>query len=107
MKKYDREKRIWVDENELTGKQGKRKLCRGGKPHTFQLSLPSYVKVLGYPTQEGIIEYYKTEERKVELMKQENEKLVKFGIILNSRHGFSNNSKYFICEVCGKQEYEF
>lgn len=107
MKKYDREKRIWVDEKEIVKKQGKRKLCRGGKVHSFQLALPSYVKVLGYPTQEGIVEYYKTEERKIELMRQENEKLAKFGIVLNERFGLRRNTKYFVCSVCGKQDYEF
>jgi hypothetical protein len=107
MKKYDREKRRWVDEKELTKKQGKRKLCRGGRPHDFQLALPSYVKVVGYPTQEGIVEYYKIEEAKKTLIKQENEKLIKFGIILNDRFGFGRDTKYFICSVCGKQDYEF
>jgi len=107
MKKYDREKKKWVDEVELTKKQGKRKLCRGGKEHDFQLSLPSYVKVLGYQTQEGIIEYYKIEAEKLRLIKEQNEKLVKFGIILNNRYGFGRDSKYFTCSVCGKQDYDW
>ena len=107
MKVYDREKRKWVGEAEVTKKQGKRKLCRGGRPHDFQLTLPSYVKVIGYPTPEAILEYYRIEEVKRELIKKENEKLVSFGIILNDRYGFGRDTKYFVCSVCGKLDYEW
>ena len=46
-------------------------------------------------------------ETKKLLIKQENEKLIKFGIILNDRFGFGRDTKYFVCSVCGKQDYEF
>lgn len=106
MKKYDREKRRWVDEKELTKKQGKRKLCKGGRPHDFQLALPSYVKVVGYPTSEAVLEYYQSEERKEKFLEEENKKLESFGIMLSNHFNFKRH-RFFICSVCGKQDYEY
>jgi len=49
MKKYDREKREWVSEEEYEARQKKRALCKGGREHDFVEVLPwGYEALEGY-----------------------------------------------------------
>jgi len=109
MKEYNREKKIWEEPQEKTGSLKKPKLCRGGKPHRFQLTLPTHMtKGHESVTPEGIEEYYKAEQRIIDFILLESKGLEKFDIYKVWYHGrFFNQTrvnKYYKCEICGKQE---
>lgn len=42
MKKYDRESKKYLLEEEFERKSKRRELCKGGKPHDWELCLPPY-----------------------------------------------------------------
>jgi len=108
MKKYDRIKKQWVDEKDLTPTSLKtRKTCRGGRPHNFLLVLPDYLaKPTRELTQDEILEYYKSEDRIADFFKGEKNRLLQFGI--DVRYGYSrSNTRYLECEICRKKDYEY
>lgn len=109
MKVYDREKKKWVTEEEYNFSHSKgrsTKICRGGKPHKFEPALPSYVKIIGYPSKETIDEYYKSEKRKRDFLEKEDKVLEKFGIITSDFRNY-RNYVFLVCEVCGKHDYYY
>lgn len=107
MKKYDQETKRWVEEEVLNKKQSlkTREMCRGGRPHAFELALPNYVSVLSKKlTQETVEEFYKSEDRIAEFFNSEKEKLRTLGINILYRYSRSR-MRLTICAVCGKRDY--
>jgi len=108
MKKYDREKRKWVDEKEVDKKLAKRKLCKGGREHDFILVLPSYIRtknsILGIEQAE---KYYQIELEIEELLAEKHKELEALGI-LHKPYSRITNKQYrsYICSVCKKHEYK-
>ena len=105
MKEYNRIKRIWEEPQEKTGSLKKPKLCRGGKPHKFQLIIPTYITGYSQMSQEAIDEYYKSEERIKEFLNNENRERAKYGI--PQCFSRAKVAKYYKCEVCGKNDSEY
>lgn len=107
MKKYDRETKRWVEEEVLNKKQSlkTREMCRGGRPHAFELALPNYVSVPSEKlTQETVEEFYKSEDRLADFSNKEKEKLRSLGI--NVSFGYSRlKTRLTICTVCGKRDF--
>jgi len=107
MKEYNRTTKRWEEKDESKiGSLKKRKLCKGRKEHDFQLCLPDYLDKHQTLTPEAIQEYYNSEERIANFLKNESELLSSLGIIKSRYHGISRLIKYFKCSVCGKKEYE-
>lgn len=103
MKTYDREKRKWVEKEKNTSLK-KPKLCKGNRPHKFEIVLPSYVKT-DYPvSRETIDEFYRSEKRRYEFMKDEEKALKGKGI--SSPVWYGGKPTIFLeCSVCGKKDY--
>jgi len=104
MKEYNRELKRWVEPSEDTGSLKKRELCKGKKPHSFQLALPEHVKTTRELTLEDINEYYESEKRIKNYYEIEKELLLSHGI--QCFRGWFTGHRLFICSVCGKKEYE-
>ena len=108
MKEYNRIKRIWEEPQEKTGSLKKPKLCRGGKPHRFQLTLPTYMdKSHSFVSSEGIEEYYRSEQRVIDFVDAESKKLLAYDIHKTWGCSRTKVAKFYKCEVCGKQEAEY
>lgn len=107
MKEYNREKKILEEPQEKTGSLKTRKLCRGGKPHRYQLSLPAHL--LGHDdiSPEGIEEYYKSEQRIADFLDNESTILKGYGINRKWGFGIRKVVKYYKCEVCLKRDTEY
>lgn len=112
MKEYNREKRIWeeVSKNTSKGTLKKKETCRGGKPHDYQLVLPSYgvTKVLGRePTEVEVQKYYEYEDDLYHYEKALREKLTQeTGLTVRYGNMFSRLNRHLQCSVCGKREYQ-
>lgn len=106
MKKYDRETKSWVPEEEVERKVGKRKLCKGGREHDWILSLPPYVNVkdsaLGL---DKVEEYYKIEDEREDADVAFDERLEAIGIKSRSFRisSLRGRRRFHICSVCLKQ----
>lgn len=107
MKVYNREKKRWIsqEEHERLKKPRDKKVCRGGKPHDFVLVLPTWgVKWDGVSPYDAEA-YYKAMEERAEFIEKQNQALAKKGIIVRDRT--RTETKYYVCSVCKKQDYEF
>lgn len=108
MKKYDREKRKWVDESEIDKKLAKRKLCKGGREHDFILVLPPYVRTVNSILGIDIAEkYYQIELEIEQLLAEKHKELEAIGI-LHKPYGriTGKQFRYYVCSVCKKNEYK-
>lgn len=107
MKEYNRQTKRWEEPQEKVGSLKTKKLCRGNKPHDYQVVLPFYVKTIGVVTPEAVFEYYESEKRKIAFVLAEQEKMKQLGIIVTHGFGFNRSTQYLECSVCGKKEYEY
>lgn len=107
MKEYNRATKRWEEPQEKLGSLKKAKLCRGGKPHDYQLTVPHHLRDHNEYTPEAVLEYYASEERIKNFIAHEMEILKSLGIVRARSFGFGSPiTKYFVCSVCKKQEYE-
>lgn len=106
MKKYDREKKKWVEEDEVNKKLAKRKLCKGGRQHDFILTLPPYVRTINSILGIDIAEKYYAIELEIDKLVAEKHKDLEALGILSKPYGRITNRqyKYYICSVCGKRD---
>lgn len=108
MKTYNRDTKIWEEPKKDSGKPlKKRELCRGGKPHDFQLVLPQY-RTHSNPnvSQEAIKAYYDTEDAIQEFsVAKAKELLDKYGINMRQYSFFGHQTRWIECTVCGKRDY--
>lgn len=105
MKKYDRETKKWIDEEEITKKLSKSKLCKGGREHDYILCLPLYARhddsVLGIDIAE---EYYKIEDAREDVDIAFDERLEAIGIKSRLWRGHFGRRRSYICSLCMKQK---
>lgn len=110
MKKYNRTTKKWEPTGEEKVKVKKRDTCRGGKEHSFLLTLPHYlpdrVSMEASITPQAIVEYYASKERLCAFLEKENAILASYGLTNRFMEWFRND-KDFICEVCGKRKTEW
>lgn len=106
MKKYDRENKQWLPEEEVERKVSKRKLCKGGKEHDWILCLPPYAQntdsVLGL---DKVEEYYRIEDAREDINIQFDEQLEALGIKSRSFRieKLLGRRRSYICAVCHKR----
>ena len=105
MKKYLREKKKWVSEEEYEAFHAKKiaGVCKGNRPHDFVLVLPSWGVQWDGVTKYDAEAYYKAMEEREEFIKSQDEELVKKGILV--RACYSSNSRHYACSVCQKRKY--
>lgn len=107
MKKYDRETKSWVEEEEIIRKTAKRKLCNGGREHDWILCLPPWVKtkdsLLGL---DKVEEYYRIEDAREDADIAFDEQLEAIGIVSRSFKisRLMGRRRHYICSVCHKQK---
>lgn len=107
MKKYDRETKTWIEEEELDKKLAKKKTCKGGKEHDWILCLPSYVSykdtALGIEVAE---QYYAIEDAREDMNIALDSQLEAIGI--NSRTyrvgKLLGRRRDYVCSVCLKRK---
>lgn len=104
MKLYDREKKQWVDEKEITGKLGKRQLCRGGREHDWILCLPSYTETDSKLGLDKVEEYYRIEDEREDANIAFDERLEAIGVKSRLWHGLLGRRRSYICSVCLKRK---
>lgn len=104
MKQYDRESKKWVDEEVLNKKTKKRKLCKGGREHNFELNIPFYERYSKEPNKEMIEKYYELEDKRVEMDIKIDEELRAIGITSSRYRG--HRSRFYVCPECYKHKYE-
>ncbi len=105
MKKYDRNKKEWVSQEEYDKRMNQRdtKLCRGKKPHDFVLILPYGVEY--QPTYEfNPHEYYKICDERYVYLESLKERFAAIGI--KERFYTHKESRMYICSVCKKHKYQ-
>lgn len=109
MKEYDREKRKWVEPEEVSGKSlKKRDTCKSKRPHQFVLTIPDYA--LGSSrnvwdlTEEQIHKYYDFEEEERDFNNKMHEKRVAAGLDRRYSSYPRKRTLHYRCEVCGKLE---
>ncbi len=108
MKKYDRETKKWIQEEEINKKLAKAKMCKGGREHDWILCLPSYAKTDSVLGLDKVAEYYKIEDEREDMNIALDEKLEAIGIktmLFHSRF-FRGRARHYICSVCLKKKYE-
>ena len=108
MKKYYRPLKKYLTDEEIAEherKHKKREKCRGGRDHDFRLVLPEYVKVEGEPTEEIVKEYYDTELKIREIVRNEEKRLASLGIIFVFGWWTRRLYKRYVCFRCGKKDY--
>lgn len=107
MKKYDRETKKWIEEEELNKKLSKRKLCKGGKEHDWVLCLPPYVDIKGSELGlDKVEEYYRIEDEREDFMIACDERLEAIGIKTRSFRlsSLRGRRRSYICSVCLKRK---
>lgn len=108
MKKYDRESKKWLDEEEVIKKSNKRKLCKGGREHDWILCLPRYVETENGSTLglDKVEEYYRIEDEREDANIKFDERLEELGI--KSRlfriKSLLGRRRSYICSVCLKRK---
>jgi len=104
MKQYDPESKKYLDEEVITQKVAKRKLCKGKREHDYVLVLPDHVTYNeDYKFNPEL--YYKIMEEKREFALKQEQKLSKAGIFPKYGHSFFVESKTYMCTVCKKQDW--
>jgi len=108
MKKYDRETKKWLDEEEMNKKLSKAKMCKGGREHDWILCLPSYTKTDSVLGLDKVEEYYKIEDEREDADIAFDERLEAIGIKtrLFRTSSFRGRARHYICSVCLKKKYE-
>jgi hypothetical protein len=105
MKKYDRQTKSWVEEEEFERKNSKRKQCKGSREHDWILCLPSYVTVQGSELGlEKVEEYYQIEDEREDANIAFDERLEAIGIKSRRWHGVLGRRRSYICSVCLKRK---
>ena len=104
MKEYNRQTRKWEEKTTGQGKFTQRDTCKGGRPHDYILSLPSYIKITDAIQPEAIPEYYLSEERRQKFNHEEDEKLASLGL-RTSRWQPKEVTRYYRCVICDKRKY--
>jgi len=108
MKKYDREKKKWVEETDINKKLKKRELCRGGKEHDYVLVLPEHVTYTE-DYKHNPEAYYAILDEIEEFSLKAMERITALGVV--SKY-YSMPSKYrrvrlYLCSVCKKKHHEY
>ena len=105
MKRYDRESKKHISEEEYQGKLKRRKLCKGGKPHDWVEVLPYGVSTNElYNGTTG--PYYEAEKAIREFTKQKHDELAALGIFISERWSREvRKERPHICSVCKKHGY--
>jgi hypothetical protein len=90
---------------EQVGSLKKRELCRGKKPHDFQLVMPDYL-VRNNPdlSLELVEKFYESEQRIIDFTNNESRELGKLGVFVKRWN--RPVMKYYQCSVCGKKEWD-
>lgn len=107
MKKYDRETKTWIEEQEIEKKAARRKQCKGGREHDWILCLPPFVhadgSILGF---DKVDEYYKIEDEREDAEIAFDERLEAIGIHSRSFRvsRILGRRRHYICSVCQKQK---
>lgn len=105
MKKYDREKKEWISEDEHISRQKKRdKRCHGGKEHDFVEVLPYGVEA-NEKYQGSTEPYYKALKEIDAFVDKKHEELAQLGILIRTKP-WRPNMRMFMCSVCKKKRYE-
>lgn len=107
MKRYDREKRKYISEEEYQEGKKKRELCRGGKPHDYILVLPYHARhtdsVLGIDIAE---EYYRIIDEFEDLLDKREERLKAIGVTEGFYRSSIRREREYVCSVCQKKHFE-
>jgi hypothetical protein len=107
MKEYNRTTKRWEEKDESkTGSLKKKKLCRGGKEHDYQICLPDFLDKNQNLQLNIIQEYYNSQDRVLKFLSKEQELLVNLGIERRYTHSVDRIYRYYKCSVCGKKEYD-
>lgn len=109
MKKYDREKRQWVTEEEYerTHQQRNKAFCHGKTPHDYVLVLPEYVSYdetykHNPEAYYELLDAFEAQEDKL------NEDVKALGVIEKfSRGRYRRSYRFYLCSVCKKKHYEY
>jgi len=108
MKEYDREKRQWVEKEDIVKKIKKRKLCKGGKEHEYILTLPPYIKaktsILGIDIAP---DFYRIEKETEEILQEKYKEMEAIGIQRSTGSIYTRSGKYYTCKTCLKNTYKF
>ena len=107
MKKYDREKRKWVSEEEYekTHQPRDKHFCRGKKPHDWVLVLPEFVEYNSNYNLDATV-YYKTVSEINTFLIEKGKELQKLGIIDDLSFTRRGMLLYYVCSVCLKRKTE-
>lgn len=102
MKEYNRKTKRWEERKEPTGSLKKPKNCRGGKPHEFELCLPSWVQTLKTFTLADVERYYNILEWRKKTDITEHKSLTELGV----RNCFIDFKviRHYNCIHCGKRK---
>ena len=104
MKQYDPESKKYLDEEVILQKVTKRKLCKGKKEHDYVLVLPDHVTYNeDYKFNPEF--YYKTMEETNRFEYEQEQKLVKAGMVMKYGRSFFVERKTYMCTVCKKQDW--
>lgn len=105
-KKYDRKTKEWVDEEEYQGRIAKRKMCKGGREHDWVHVLPMGAEPLeNYCGDAEMYYIYKQKIRDYE-DKVLAELAEKYGIETRGSGYFMENSRNYVCSVCGRKDWK-
>lgn len=107
MKEYNRKTRQWEEKStEVVPDLKTRELCLRKMPHNYVLVLPDYLQPKNPDaTEEGILEYYASEDRELEFKRNQDKILKAVGIYKGFRD--SKCSRYYECDVCGKKKIDY
>lgn len=107
MKEYNRETRKYEEKTtEQVPDLKTRELCHRKMPHNYVLALPDYLECKNPDaTEEGILEYYASEDRELEFKRNEDRILKAVGIFKGFRD--AKCSRYYVCSECGKRKIDY
>ena len=107
MKRYDRQTKTWLEEEQVKKSNKKRKLCKGGREHDWMLCLPSYKAhhktSYGFDVAEA---YYKIEDAREDKEVEFDLQLEELGIAgmgMRLSRLFGRRRSY-VCTVCLKRK---
>jgi hypothetical protein len=111
MKKYDREKREWITEEEYNRRYHKREGCKGGRDHQFVLVVPQYHRIDGSLGMDIAERFYEAQDvfysKQDEAQKEYDERLASLGLKPNNRfmRWGTVDRRQYICLECKKQKW--
>jgi hypothetical protein len=104
MKEYNREKRCWEEKStEVVSSLKKKLTCRGGKPHSYQLIVPEYLRI-GDVSEEDTLEFYASMDRIYYAIEKEYAIQDKLGL---KRKWNRRETRCYACATCGKRDYDY